>query len=44
MSRIETSNREGTPEAAFVRQLLDIKNDYRMLMSLGVRRKEVSHG
>ena len=41
-----TDNFAGLDTEAFplLRTMCDVKNDYRMLMSLGVRRKEVQHG
>ena len=41
-----TDNFAGLDTEAFplLRTMCDVKNDYRLLMSLGVRRKEASHG
>ena len=41
-----TDNFAGLDTEAFplLRTMCDVKNDYRLLMSLGVRRKEVHHG
>jgi len=41
-----TDNFAGLETEAFplLRTMCDVKNDYRLLMSLGVKRKEVQHG
>ena len=41
-----TDNFAGLDTEAFplLRTMCDVKKDYRLLMSLGVRRKEVNHG
>lgn len=41
-----TDNFAGLDSEAFplLRTICDVKRDYRMLMNLGVRRKEVNHG
>lgn len=43
---VMTDNFAGLDTEAFplLRTMCDVKNDYRLLMTLGIRRKEVQHG